>query len=137
MKRFFVLILMITIWQGLKAQEGVVMVKAEPKVDSLIMLHVTQNQTYPFVQGYRIQLFKDSGNDALDEAHEIMNKFSERFPGINAYLSFQEPYYRVRVGDYKTRLEALDQMETIKRKYRSVWIIKDYIHFSDYQNNQN
>jgi len=91
MKRVFVLILLITILQGLKAQEGVVMVKAEPKVDSLIMLHVIHNQTYPLVQGYRIQLFKDSGNDALDAAHEIMDKFSEQFPGVNAYLSFREP----------------------------------------------
>lgn len=120
-----------------KAQQGNVVVKADPRVDSLIAMHVAHNQNYPFIEGYRIQLFKDSGNDALDAAHDIMDKFHEYFPDIPAYLSFQEPYYRVRVGNFKTRLEALDQLEKIKRKYRNVWVIKDYIRFSDEQINQN
>jgi hypothetical protein len=128
---------MLAAFTGLKAQSGMVEVKADPGVDSLITLHVVHNQNYPYIQGYRIKLFKDSGNDALDAAHEIMDEFSEKFPGINAYLSFQEPYYRVRVGDFRTRLEALDKLEEIKKKYRNVWIIKDKINLSDYQNNQN
>jgi hypothetical protein len=131
------LLLMLLALAGLKAQNGMVEVKAEPGVDSLITLHVAHNQNYPYVQGYRIQLFKDSGNDALNAAHKIMDEFNEMFPEINAYLSFQEPYYRVRVGDFRTRLEALGKLEEIKKKYRNVWIIKDKINLSDYQNNQN
>jgi len=137
MKRFFALLFFTTIFIGVKAQEGAVTVKADSGVDSLVTLHVAHNQLYPFIQGYRIQLFKDSGNDALDAAHEIIDKFEKEFPDINVYLSFQEPYYRVRVGDFRTRLEALDHLKDIKRKYRNVWVIKDYIHFSDYQTNQN
>jgi len=137
MKRFFVLIFFITIFVGVKAQEGVVTVNADYKVDSLITLHQDHNQKYPFIQGYRIQLFKDSGNEALDAAQDMIDKFEEDFPGLNTYLSFQEPYYRVRVGDFRTRLEALDYLKNIKRKYRNVWVIKDYIHFSDYQTIKN
>jgi len=137
MKRFIVSLFFITIFVGVKAQEGTVTVKADPGVDSLVTLHVTHNQLYPFIQGYRIQLFKDSGNDALDEAQEMIDKFEKEFPDLNTYLSFQEPYYRVRVGDFRTRLEALDWLQVIKRKYRNVWVIKDYIHFSDYQTIKN
>ncbi len=137
MRSVFMLLLMLLALAGLKAQNGMVEVKAEPGVDSLITLHVAHNQNYPYVQGYRIQLFKDSGNDALNAAHKIMDEFNEMFPEINAYLSFQEPYYRVRVGDFRTRLEALGKLEEIKKKYRNVWIIKDKINLSDYQNNQN
>lgn len=137
MKRFFVLLFFLTIFVGVKAQQGVVTVNADYRVDSLIMLHKLHNQTYPLIQGYRIQLFKDSGNEALDAAKDMMEKFEEDFPVLNAYLSFQEPYYRVRVGDFRTRLEALNYLKDIKRKYRNVWVIKDYIHFSDYQTIKN
>ena len=119
------------------AQQGNVVIKTDPRVDSLITMHVAYNQAYPFIEGFRIQLYKDSGNDALDAAHDIMDKFHEDFPDIPAYLGFQEPYYRVRVGDFRTRLEALEQLEKIKRKFRNVWVIKDYIRFSDEQINQN
>jgi len=137
MKKVFLIMIFAAIVVMAKAQQGNVVVKADPRVDSLIAMHVAHNQNYPFIEGYRIQLFKDSGNDALDAAHDIMDKFHEYFPDIPAYLSFQEPYYRVRVGNFKTRLEALDQLEKIKRKYRNVWVIKDYIRFSDEQINQN
>ncbi len=133
MKQIFVIILMIMV-VSLKAQEGKVVINADPEVDQLVTLHKEHNQAYPYVQGYRIQLFKDSGNDALDAAHQIMDKFKGQFPDLNVYLSFKEPYYRVRVGDFRTRIEALDRLQDIKRKYRSVWIIKDNIHFSNYQN---
>ncbi len=136
MKKVFVLILMVILTTGLKAQEGAVAVYEELGVDSLVMLHVEHNKAYPVMKGYRIQLFKDSGNEALDDAHKIMDKFKEEFPDLNVYLSFQEPYYRVRVGDFRTRLEALERMNTIKRKYRNVWIISDNIHFSDYKNDE-
>jgi hypothetical protein len=133
MKHFFLVILMI-VATSLRAQEGKVIINADPEVDQLVTLHKEHNQVYPYVQGYRIQLFKDSGNDALNAAHQMMEKFKKQFPDLNVYLSFKEPYYRVRVGDFRTRIEALDRLQDIKRKYRSVWIIKDNIHFSDYRN---
>ena len=133
MRQIIVVVLMIMM-VSLKAQDGKVIVNADSKVDQLITLHKEHNQAYPYVQGYRIQLFKDSGNDALDAAHQIMGRFKKQFPDLNVYLSFKEPYYRVRVGDFRTRIEALDRLQDIKRRYRSVWIIKDNIHFSDYRN---
>ncbi len=137
MKSIFLTITFTAIMAIAQAQQGSVVVKADPRVDSLIAMHAAHNQAYPFVEGYRIQIYKDSGNEALDAARDIMDQFHEEFPDIPAYLSFQEPYYRVRVGDFRTRLEALEQLEHIKRKYRNVWVIKDYIHFPDEQINQN
>ncbi|RLD89680.1 MAG: hypothetical protein DRJ09_06245 [Bacteroidetes bacterium] len=137
MKRVFLTVIFMAIMVMANAQQGNVVVKADPRVDSLIAMHAAHNQAYPFVEGYRIQVFKDSGNDALDAARDIMDQFHEDFPDIPAYLSFQEPYYRVRVGDFRTRLEALEQLENIKRKFRNVWVIKDYIRFSEEQINQN
>ncbi len=120
------------------AQENNVIVKSDPKVDTLIQLHIQHNEKYPLVAGYRIQIFKESGNQALDEAHQIMEEFHEVFPELPTYLSFQEPYYRVRAGNFKSKLEALDYLEKIKKKkYRNVWVISDYVYYADSLGPQN
>ncbi len=136
MRSIVSLIILVLMATGLKAQKGAVVIVEDPAVDSLVMLHQKHNAAFPVVQGYRIQLFKDSGNEALDKAREIMDKFKKEYPGLSVYLSFQEPYYRVRVGDFKTRLEALDKMSGIKKRYKNVWIISDNIHFSHYKNKE-
>ena len=121
-----------------KAQYNNPVIIADSVVDTLLMLHKEYNAKYPLISGYRIQIFKESGNKALDEAYQIMHDFDSIFPNIPTYLSFQEPYYRVRAGNFKTRLEALDYLEQIKKKrYRNVWIISDFVYFSDTIGQQN
>jgi len=107
----------------------------DSRIDSVIMLHKLQNKSFPYIKGYRIQIYKESGNAALDSAWSIKNKFESKHPNIPAYISFTEPYYRVRVGDFRTRLDAIRFLNTIKRKYPSSWDIQDKINFPSQTNN--
>jgi hypothetical protein len=70
-----------------------------------------------------------SGNEALSNAEEVKEKFLEKNETIPAYLLFTAPYYRVRVGDFRTRLEAEKFLQKINRTYPNAWIIKDEINF--------
>ncbi len=101
----------------------------DPGIDSLINLHKAQNQKYPYIDGFRIQIFKETGNYALDSAWSVKTRFEEKFVGTHAYISFREPYYRVRVGDFRTRLEALKFLDKVKSVYPYAWEIKDKIRF--------
>ncbi len=67
-------------------------------------MSITKNN--PVSQGYRIQIIKASGNDALTITEEARDEFTDKYIDIPVYLTFDEPYYRVRVGDFRTRLEA-------------------------------
>ncbi len=98
----------------------------DARIDTLLQLHVLQNKKFPVLPGYRIQIYKESGNTALDKALTIRDKFEKRF-NVPAYITFNEPYYRVRVGDFRTRLEAIRFLEKIKRTYPLAWEIKDDI----------
>ncbi len=101
----------------------------DARIDSLLRLHVMQNKKFPTIMGYRIQIYKESGNVALDSALSLRDRFTARYPQIPAYISFDEPYYRLRVGDFRSRLEAIRFLEKIKRRYPLAWEIKDEIHF--------
>lgn len=98
-----------------------------PDVDSLVALHMAYNQEFPEFSGYRIQLMMESGNHALTESEELVAEFSEKYPEVGSYITFREPYYRVRIGDFRTRLEAENFLSKITRKYPSAWVIQDDI----------
>lgn len=107
-----------------------------PRIDSLLQLHIAYNTAFPVMPGYRIQLFMESGNAALTAAEEIKEKFKEKHDDIPAYITFGEPYYRVRVGDFRTRLEAIKFLDQIERYYPQAWVVKDKINFPDLPKNQ-
>lgn len=102
----------------------------DTRIDSLLRMHIAYNDAFPYVSGYRIQVFMESGNQALYDAEETRIKFEEKFQNIPTYITFSEPYYRVRVGDFRTRLEAMRVLEKIKRTYANAWVIKDNISFT-------
>ncbi|MCF6170199.1 MAG: SPOR domain-containing protein [Bacteroidales bacterium] len=101
----------------------------DSRIDSLLQLHIAYNAAFPAMPGYRIQLFMESGNDALENAEEILEKFQEKHDDVPAYITFGEPYYRVRVGDFRTRLEAIRFLDKIQRSYPQAWTVKDKISF--------
>lgn len=127
-----VIIILVFIFSTLstvKAQyvEGYNMHTEKISVDSLLKLHKEYNNNYNSIEGYRIQIFKGSGNNALENAENVIDKFSEDHEDTGVYISFMEPYYRIRIGDYRTRLDALNFLRKIKNKYPSAFVIKNEI----------
>lgn len=103
------------------------MIYQDQRIDSLVELNIAYNKSFPFISGYRIQVFMGLGNDALDNAGKIKQEFEINFPDVKAYITFREPYYRVRVGDYRNRLEANQLLEAIRKIYPDAWIIQENI----------
>ena len=101
----------------------------DPRIDSLVELHKEHNQLYPGFSGYRIQLLMVSGNDALVKAEELKEEFTEEYPETSVYITFGVPNYRVRVGDFRTRLEAEKLLNEINRKYPGAWVTQDLINY--------
>lgn len=130
MKKMLILTVFIFSALGLlnaQSSDGIYNNEDEASVNSLLMLHKEFTSNYSSISGYRIQIFKGSGNNALDNAETLMDEFSEEYEDIIAYISFMEPYYRVRVGDYRTRLDALNALRLIKKVYASAFVIKEDI----------
>lgn len=129
-KLLFVVVLVFMMTGTLFAQDSLQAVRGDfigdARIDTLIQLHKLQNKKFPVIPGFRIQIYKESGNTALDKALAIRDKFEKKYD-IPAYITFNEPYYRVRVGDFKTRLEAIRFLDKIKRDYPLAWEIKDDI----------
>lgn len=57
--------------------------------------------------GYRIQVFSSSAvRTAKSEAYKAERKILDAFPTQTVYVNYISPYWKVRVGDFKTQAEA-------------------------------
>jgi hypothetical protein len=109
--------------------DGAVVIHRDSRIDTLIKHHIQFNQSRDGIQGYRIHVFFDAGNLSLRRATEAAEHFQTLFPGDTAYISFSEPYYRVRVGDFRTRLDAEGYLQKINSDYPNAFVIRDQINF--------
>lgn len=66
------------------------------------------------VRGYRIQIY--NGIDR-NKATAIQSDFIKSHPGVSAYLIYNQPHFRVRVGNFRTRNEASELYEALRKQY--------------------
>jgi hypothetical protein len=107
--------------------KGHVQIIQDEKVDLLVSKHIQINQNRKGLEGFRIQIFFDSGNNSKTKAESIYEGFKAKYPDVGAYLSFKSPNYKVRVGDFRTRLDAQRFLNEIITEYPNAWIIADII----------
>lgn len=105
------------------AQQPSTEVIRDPAIDRLVEKHIQVNQRNGGVSGYRIQIFFDSGNNSKTRAQSSYETFSARYPEIRAYLTFKAPNYKVRVGDFRTRLDAVRFLQEILPDYPGAYVI--------------
>ena len=102
-------------------------VNRDSRIDRLIEKHRLYNQANPGVDGFRVQIFFDSGNNSKRAAQTAREKFMEGYPDVIAYLTFKAPYYRVRVGDFRTKLEAEGFLFQLATAYPNAFTVPDRI----------
>jgi hypothetical protein len=78
----------------------------------------------PFLEGYRIQIY--NGNNK-DDANKIRTEFYSNFPTFRCYLTYQQPYYKVRVGDYQDQASAKTDLKKMAKNYPSSFLVPDQI----------
>jgi hypothetical protein len=108
------------------------------ELDFLISKHILSNQNrfkvnnHYGMEGYRIQIYNNNSRNARDESSNIRVTFMSRYPDVISYQLYAEPgYFRVRVGDFRTKAEAIKLLQRISRDFPSAYIVPDIISFPD------
>ena len=106
---------------------GNIQLVQDEKVDLLVSKHIQINENSKGMNGYRIQVFFDSGTNSKIRATSVYDNFLVKYPDVGAYLTFKAPNYKVRVGDFRTKLDAQRFLNEILADYPNAWIIEDQI----------
>ncbi len=107
--------------------EGTVKIIQDPAIEQLVQKHIQVNQTRNGIPGYRIQIFFDSGTNSRTKATRVCEEFRRLYPGTGIYLTFISPNYKVRAGDFRTRLDAFRFLQEAQVNYPSAYVVTDQI----------
>lgn len=121
-----VLSLIFAAFSGHYFAQGNVTVNMDPRIEALIRQEgaVIPPATSPQMNGYRIQLFFDSSKEAVNDAR---SKFISMFPKIDTYVIFQSPNFFLKVGDFRTQMEAEKIKSQVEIQFPTSNIIKEKI----------
>lgn len=117
--------------QEMAEGKGTITIDQDSKVDLLVSKHIQINQNRKGIEGFRIQIFFDSGTSSKIRAQSVYETFKSNYPETEAYLTFKAPNYKVRVGDFRTKLDAQRYLNTIIQEYPNAWVIEDIISLPD------
>ena len=97
----------------------------DKRVNELVLKHVLINEGKKGkMKGYRVQIhFGPEKAKAL----EVKSKFTSSYYKIPAYLDYQQPYFKIRVGDFRTKLEAYKLLQEISGDFPGAFIVTDDI----------
>ncbi|MFQ6603784.1 SPOR domain-containing protein [Flavobacterium piscis] len=119
-KRVFLTLTMITLAYNIHAQDQNLIVNQDPKFEQLLSEKRKINTSINTNDTYKIQIF--SGKS--EEAKKTLSDFKREFSAIDGTIIFNTPNYKVMVGNFKTRIEAERNLADIKKRFKSVFLIK-------------
>ena len=76
------------------------------------------------VLGFRIQVYTGSSRET---AYDVQADFKNMYPDIPTYISYTQPNYRVKVGDFRSRNEANALMEELRKHFTPVFLFTEEV----------
>lgn len=105
-------------------------INSDSRINLLLEIQQEESIRKGGMDGYRIQIYQGT----KDEAYQLKSKFLSlypKFPENEVYVKFQTPDFKVRIGDFRTRSEAINLKYKIIRNFPSPLIVEDIINFPD------
>lgn len=100
-----------------QTRKGSVEITGDVRVSELVKKHIEFNERMQTVPGYRIQIAALSGPNSRNQSFDLKRKFKEDYPDVEVYIIFTEPNFRIKVGDFTSKLDAYVFMQRIKDRY--------------------
>lgn len=107
-----------------------IVIHKDPRLDVLVkkqaqINEATTRDTRRNIAGYRLQVINTSDRNAAIAAK---TKVYQLYPELKAYLLYQAPYFRLRVGNFKDKDEAEDYFKALSKEFpNNVFLVRDTI----------
>ncbi len=106
-------------------------VHKDPRIDMLVKKQIQINEETTrdarrAMPGFRIQVVNTNDRN---QALAAKTKVYQLYPELKVYLLYQAPYFRLRVGNFKTRPEAEPYLKTMTKQFQgnNITIVRDTI----------
>lgn len=116
---------------------GKVSISQPEALNARLIAHAVEEAETPgdaatSVGGFRILVFSgNNANTAKNAAESRAEAIGERFPEWTAYVTYDAPYWRLRVGDFTMQEEAAIALAELKKAFpafaREMRVVRDRI----------
>lgn len=103
-------------------------VRQSQQIANSMSSHVASNKSRT-ISGYRVRIFFDNKQNARTESEATLKKFKGLYPDVMAYRIYANPYFKVTVGDFRTKSEAMALLSRIKGSFPSAFVVKENIEY--------
>ncbi|MCQ2137079.1 MAG: SPOR domain-containing protein [Bacteroidales bacterium] len=105
---------------------GTVIIEQSDALKNAVTHHVVSNGRRR-VSGYRVRIFFDNSQNARAKSQSVASSFSSMYPKIAVYRTYDNPFFKVSVGDFRTRADAQMFADQIRGVFPSVFLVKETI----------
>lgn len=102
------------------AQSTKVSLLQDPKFEQLLSEKRKINNSLATTEGYKIQIYTGDSENSRRE----LNQFKSEFDYLDATIVFSTPYYKVWVGNFKSKIDASRHLLEIQKRYVGAILIK-------------
>lgn len=102
-------------------------IKNNSQTDQLFQAYINDLQNKHTTAGFRIQLIQDSNRE---NARKEKAAFLNKFPDIEVYETYEAPFFKIRVGDFKTRIAAYRLFQNCKPFFKKAFIVNEIINIT-------
>lgn len=110
-----------------KENSGITLTQ-DPSIAAAMSAHIQSNKSKN-IAGYRVRIFFDNKQNSRGASEDAVARFRALHPGTAAYRSFTSPFFKVTVGDFRTRSEAARFLTIVKSEFPSAFIVKENINY--------
>jgi hypothetical protein len=117
-----------------------VVIHKDPRIDLLLKKQSDANAAIKkanarTARGFRLLVIN---TNKRDEAIAAKTKVYTNFPELKAYLVYQSPYFKLKVGNFRTREEAKDYQKSLGYYFpKGVFVVADTIEVTPEKDTEN
>jgi hypothetical protein len=124
-----------TLTDNADKSKGTVILTQDDRIKDLVLRKKEKdikNKSFATTPGFRVQVFSSNEQKtAKTQAYKIEEKIKEKFPEMAVYVSYFSPFWKVRVGDCLSNVEAQDLRDDLKKEFpeyqQETYIVKDQV----------
>lgn len=94
------------------------------RLDMVLDTIAAQNRSIRYAPGFRVQVYVGNQRKEADAAKLLI---SQNFPELSPYLTYNQPTYKLKVGDFMRRMDAERYYSSIRRLLESAQLQPDKV----------
>lgn len=119
-KLLFAFIFLVGIATATTAQN--IHIKEDPLISQMMDRFSQMNRSVTTIDGWRVQVLATPDRQQLESARQV---FQYKYPNINVDWVHTNPWYKLYVGAFANKLDAMRLQYLLKRDYPNAYLVKD------------